>query len=75
MSAPDEVQRDREPESAQPPVSELLYQTTDPCEPPLIMPAWARRVPLLAERIDTGHAMRRDAGLPVDGSLPPGVEG
>lgn len=49
---------------------ELLYSTTDPYEIPLVMPAWARSVPALAERIDDGYALRRGAGLPVDGSLP-----
>lgn len=50
--------------------AELLYGTTDPYEHPLVLPSWARRVPLLADAIDKGHAKRRGAGLPVDGSVP-----
>lgn len=50
--------------------SELLYGTTDPYEQPLVMPAWARDVPLLAKQIDDGYTLRRAVGLPVDGSFP-----
>jgi hypothetical protein len=44
------------PESFRTP--ELLYQTTDPCEIPLVMPTWARTVPVLAALIDEGYRMR-----------------
>lgn len=50
--------------------AELLYGTTDPFEHPLVLPAWARRVPVLASAIDAGYAKRHAAGLPVDGSVP-----
>lgn len=50
--------------------SELLYSTTDPHEIPLVMPGWARDVPALAKQIDDGYALRRSAGLPIDGTLP-----
>jgi len=49
---------------------ELLYQTTDPYEVPLVMPMWARTVPILAEKIDAGYEQRRAAGLPIDGTRP-----
>ena len=50
--------------------SELLYGTTDPHETPLVMPARPRQVPELAKQIDDGYALRRAAGLPIDGSVP-----
>ncbi len=55
--------------ASEPVTAELLYGTTDPFVHPLVLPAWARRVPLLADAIDAGHAKRRAAGLPVDGSV------
>lgn len=39
--------------------SELLYQTSDPCETPLVMPTWARKVPILAAKIDAGYELHR----------------
>jgi hypothetical protein len=49
---------------------ELIYGTTDPYEHPLVLPAWARNVPLLADLLDDGYSLRRAAGLPIDGSTP-----
>lgn len=40
---------------------ELLYQTTDPMEIPLVMPTWARQVPELAALIDEGHKRRAES--------------
>lgn len=57
-----------------PATPELLYGTTDPYEHPILLPAWARRMPILADAIDEGHAKRRAAGLPVNGRIPTGRE-
>lgn len=52
---------------------ELLYGTSDPTEMPLVMPAWARKVPVLAALIDAGYELHRrgheiaaERGIPVD---------
>ena len=38
---------------------ELLYGTSDPNEIPLLMPAWARKVPERAAKIDAGYELHR----------------
>lgn len=53
--------------------AELLYQTSDPSETPLVMPTWARKIPVLAALIDAGYELHRrgheiaaERGIPVD---------
>lgn len=50
---------------------ELLYGTSDPNEMPLVMPAWARKVPSLAAKIDAGYELhRRGHEIAVERGIP-----
>lgn len=46
------------------PTPELLWSSKNPTEIPLVVPAWARdKIPGLAEALDAGYELRRNAGL------------
>jgi hypothetical protein len=54
-----------EPRRPMPPLPELLWASANPAEVPLFLPAWARdEIPGMAEALDAGYELRRNAGLP-----------
>lgn len=53
------------PTRPMPPLPELLWRGTGPAEMPLVVPALARHViPSVAEALDAGYELRRNAGPP-----------